>query len=355
MNVSVTNACNRRCAYCFQKDWYLSKKANSTTDESVREMPIDEFRRLCEWAAPQRVVKLMGGEPLLHSDVPGLIKAAGDAGKHVTFISNISVEAERFDPVIELCRAEDSNVKSFLINTDYPASQEAVFKENLTKLCTTNLSLSFSTTLLPGTREIEKARARIAELAGIYKSIRKTMVGFRVRLAPFCPNPTDSTGFRVYDFTEDVMNFINSLYPTGIPEYGFDCPVNMCELRPDFVDACRQMGTDVRVERCSPEQGMPFDILVDHSVIWCSSANFLRLDDWRRFPSFHEAHRALSDQYYAWWRGHREASACRSCDKHNPGYCAGFCIAKTAHFEGSPHIIPIRPVSVRPEVAVDAL
>ena len=50
MNVSITNACNRRCEYCFQRDWYLSKKANSTTDESVIEMTTEEFAHLCDWA-----------------------------------------------------------------------------------------------------------------------------------------------------------------------------------------------------------------------------------------------------------------------------------------------------------------
>lgn len=330
MNVSVTNACNRRCAYCFQKGWYLSKKANAFDDDSVIEMPVGEFETLCAWAKGVNVVKLMGGEPLLHSDVAGLITAARKKHKALTFISNISAEPERLEPVLKECAKDDSAVHSFLINTDYPASQEDVFKKNLAALCGTRASLAFSTTLLPGAGEIDKARRRIEELAAIYRAVRATMEGFRVRLAPFCPNPADSAAAALYDFTDDIIAFVNSLYPTGIAEYGFDCPVNLCEMRSDFVDACRKIGTQIRTERCSPEQGMPFDILVDHSVIWCSSANFLRLNDWRDYPDFHTAKAALSEQYYAWWRSHDEDIACRQCEKHRPGYCAGFCIAKTA-------------------------
>lgn len=343
MNVSITNACNRRCEYCFQRDWYLSKKANSTTDESVIEMTTEEFAHLCDWAGRLPCLKLLGGEPLLHSRVTDLVKIAKERGKQIAFISNISADEEKFDECYALVAAEDTNVRSFLINTDYPASQEAIFKRNLEKLCESKNELSFSTTLLPGSREVAKARKRIEELAEIYHDIRKTMNGFRVRLAPFCPNPTNPTDFRLYDFTSDVIEFINSLYPTGIPEYGFDCPVNLCELRSDFVDACRENGTMVRVNRCSPESGMPFDILVDHSVIWCSSANFLKLDDWRAFESFDAARHALSRQYYAWWRTHGEARKCRSCEQHHPGYCDGLCIAKTANVERTEQVIPIVP------------
>ena len=342
MNISITNACNRRCAYCFQKDWYLSKKANNAHDDSVIEMSVEDFDRLCVWGNRAKVFKLLGGEPLLHSQIDKLLEVAFQRKREIVFISNISVDEEVFDKVAPYFYDESSCVRSFLINTDYPSSQEEIFKRNLRKLCETKLSLAFSTTLLPGPAEVEKSRQRIEELVNIYKDVRGTVSGLRIRLAPFCPNPTNSTGFTIYDFTDDVVNFVNSLFPLGIEQYGFDCPVNLCELRSDFVDTCRKIGIKIRTERCSPESGMPFDVLVDHSVIWCSSANFIKLEDWRDYDNFDVARYELSRRYYDWWRAHSENTKCMSCDKHGPGYCSGFCIAKTQNMQQEDNTIAIK-------------
>lgn len=344
MNLSITNACNRRCAYCFQKDWYLSKKANAFSDESVCEMPLEEFEKLCQWVGKRKTIKLLGGEPLLYSRLPEMLDIAKKAKKEIVFISNISVEEPLFDRIYDRLSCDKPNVVSFLINTDFPASQESIFMRNLRLLCKTKLSLGFSTTLLPGPKEIEASRERIAKCAKIYREVRGNILGFHVRLAPFCPNPTNSTRFHIYNFTRDVMNFVNSLASTEILEYGFDCPVNLCELDSDFLDACRNMGIRFKIERCGPETGMPFDVLVDHSVIWCSSANFIRLNDWRDYENIEEGMRALSTQYYAWWREHGESDKCRSCEKHNPGYCSGFCLAKTKNLNADKPAIPIVPL-----------
>ena len=350
MNISITNECNRRCAYCFQKDWYLSKKAGLPDDETVKEMPVSEFAALCDWAPKVKVMKVLGGEPLMHSRLTEMMDTAIAKGKQMAFISNISVEAEAFDRFAEYCRREGF-IKSVLINTDYPKKQEGIFKRNLEVLCRTQTELSFSTTLLPGEKAIADSQKRIAECADVYRSARGSIEGFRVRLAPFCPNPTNSTGFQIYDFTDDIISFVNGLAPTGIEEYGFDCPVNLCELRSDFIDAARNMQFTVRTRQCSPETGMPFDILVDHSVIWCSSANFLRLNDWRDYPNFDTAKHELSKQYYAWWRSHGYGEKCRSCGKLNPGLCSGFCIAKSQNLRR----IPIRSVNTEIEAGKHAL
>lgn len=341
MNISITNACNRRCAYCFQKDWYLSKKANQFTDDSVLEMPLEAFEKLCVWSGERKAFNLMGGEPLLYSRLPEMLDIAKSHKKEINFLSNISADEPLFDRIYGRLTDSETSVRSFLVNSDYPASQERILKRNFSLLCKTKLHLAIGTTLLPGGDERNKSRKRIAELAEIYREQRGTIEGLSVRLAPFCPNPSGSITFMVYNFTQDVVSFINSLFPTGIQQYGFDCPVNLCELDSDFVDACRECGIRLKTRQCGPETGMPFDILVDYSVIWCSSANFIKLNDWRDYSSFEEAKYELSRLYYDWWRTHSETSQCKACDKHNPGYCSGFCIAKTKNLLDTESRIPI--------------
>ena len=342
MNISITNACNRRCKYCFQRDWYLSKKAGIDGDDSVREIDPEDFRALLRWAGEISNFKIMGGEPLLHSKLPELLSIAAEEEKKLTLISNISAKPVQFDRILPYCAggSQPNVISGSLINTDYPKNQSILFKRNLDLLASTKIGISLGTTLLPHA-PVKPIIERMKELASIYCRRRGSVDGLAIRLAPFCPNPTDSTRFKLYDFSNDIVNLINGLADTGIKDYRFDCPVNYCEVSDDFVDACRQLAIGIKTERCSPDSGMPFDVLTDRSVVWCSSATFLRLDDWKAFRNYAEARRALSAQYYLWWRTHGLNPECRSCDKHNPGLCLGFCIAKTAHLNRFP--IPVNP------------
>lgn len=330
MNVSITNACNRRCKYCFQKDWYLSKKAGCNgPDDTVLEMSVEEFEHLCKWSGNLKTLKLLGGEPLLHSDIISILEVARVYCKDIVLISNISVDPFIFNDIYLSIKKDSSPVKSVLINTDYPESQRQVFLENFSKLCQTSVGLALSTTIIPGRKNVKDSANRIKELGTIFAKSRGDLSLLRIRLAPFCPSPNLSSSYQIRDFTDDIVFFINSLSAEGFSQFGFDCPVNLCELSSDFVDNCRLLNIRIRTERCSPESGMPFDILVDHSIIWCSSANFIRLPDWRKYLNFGAARYALSKEYYNWWRNHGESLKCKICKNHGPGFCSGFCIAKT--------------------------
>lgn len=326
MNISITNACNRRCAYCFQKDWYLSKKAGNRDDETLIEMPVEEFAALCDWTHFS-VIKIMGGEPLLHSKLDEILKTAAQKEKRITLISNISSEREQFDELYPVLTDEKSPVEGILVNTDYPASQEQVFLENFEKLCHSKLHLTLSTTLLPETGKIAQSAARLKKIIKIFCETRPD-VSPGIRLAPFCPSPATKEPLKRYDFTQDVMAFFNTLYMESVRVFNFDCPVNLCEMDYGLVDACRELGYVIKTGPCNPEQGMPFDVLVDHSVIWCSSSPFLRLDDWRQYSSHAEAIKALSQKYYDWWRTNKVCRECKTCEYLNPGYCNGLCVAK---------------------------
>ena len=306
-------------------------------------MSPEDFRHLCRWVGNMPGFSLLGGEPLMHSRMEELLQIAASFKKRINIISNISVDAETFDRLSPYFSGRTASVSHFLINTDYPDSQEEIFKRNLSILCHTECALSFSTTLLPDSDSVEASRKRIAELAEIYRRERGTIDGFRIRLAPFCPNPTDSTKFRKYNFTADIVTFVNSLYETQISRYGFDCPVNLCELNEDFIEACRNQGFQIKTDACSPESGMPFDILVDGSVIWCSSANFLRLNNWKDYPNFKAAHHELGRLWREEWKRMGRSTECRECDKNNPGRCSGLCIAKTHQLSG-PKVIPVTAI-----------
>ena len=300
-------------------------------------MSVSDFSALCDWSSEIATIKLLGGEPLLHSNLTDILDVAIKKQKKVTFVSNISVEPSIFDCFAEYCKCQNF-LKLILINTDYPDSQEEIFIRNLKKLCATKTHLSFSTTLLPSHKSICESLDRIKQLVEIYCSIRGSVSGFHVRLAPFCPNPTYRNKYELYNFTDDVTEFLNELFLYGVNDFSFDCPINLCELDTKFIDRCRDVGIKIRTGQCGPEKGMPFDVLVDNRVIWCSSSPFLQLDNWKKYRNIEEARRALSALYYSWQRYNGVCDHCKSCNKYNPGLCSGFCISKTNALNNIPII-----------------
>jgi radical SAM protein with 4Fe4S-binding SPASM domain len=71
--------CNRSCSFCFNH-----------TMPFMEDMEVIDFRtmldRLREW--PVAMIDLMGGEPTLHHDMPGLLRETGRRGLRVNMSSN---------------------------------------------------------------------------------------------------------------------------------------------------------------------------------------------------------------------------------------------------------------------------
>lgn len=92
MNISITNLCNRRCEYCFQRGWYLSNKAYH--DRSVNEMNINVFKDIIRWVGSQSNISIMGGEPLMHSQIHEIMNYCATLPNDILWISNISIPHE---------------------------------------------------------------------------------------------------------------------------------------------------------------------------------------------------------------------------------------------------------------------
>lgn len=337
MNISITNDCNRRCQYCFQKDWYLSKKMHT----DFTEMSPETFEQLLFWfydgshhALPDLYFKLLGGEPLLHSEIFTLLNIVNSFKARTTIISNISIEEDKFKYLLDnYTIGPGACVDGFLVNSDYPDSQRDVFLHNYQNLCKTPVTFAISTTLLPGEKEVNEASERIGELIDIYKSIRYNTNTLRIRIAPYCPNPSKEAKFNFYNFSIDVANFFNNVWQHGMTEAGFDCPVNYCEFDESAIESFRNMGIQMNTSECNPPSGCPFDVLVDNSVIWCSSSNFIKLDDWREYRNYSDAMNAMAQKWREYWMSTSFKCDINGCGKFNPAQCRGVCAAKNRFIE----------------------
>lgn len=294
MNISITNLCNRRCDYCFQKTWYLSNKTH--IEDSTIEMSVDQYAELLTWSNVLHI-KLMGGEPLLHSKIKQLIEVAYYQGKNVTLISNISVEPKIIENIFSDKTCEC--IKSILVNSDYPTSQKDLFEKNFEYIVSqTRSDVSISSTLLQNHDDIMESAERISRLVKIYTRYRPIET-LCVRLSPYCPKPGEH--YKEYDYSTELAEYFNILWSNGPVEAHFDCTVLDSEINPQAAEAYQKAGINVGKSRCDGHNGMPLDFLVDGSVVWCSSCNYIKVDNYKDYRNIREVELALIKKWHDYY------------------------------------------------------
>ena len=323
MNLSITNECNRRCEYCFQKSWYLSNKNNPK-----KEMDLSMIEKILQMMRPEEHhFSLLGGEPLLYSDLSGLFDILRKYEKKVNMISNISVDKSIIEDIL---KNHQDVVESWLINTDYPEAQKELFLDNVS-LFKDYPKFSLSTTLLPDTKKIIESAERILTIIKILQP--KTKDDLRIRVSPMAPNHTDD---RFYDYSLDIIKFIEKVWETGILyPISFDCTLNACEISPEVMDMFDNFGEEYvqyRTQRCGTTG--PFDILVDGSCAYCSSTyNLIKLDNIIDYENMDKARFAMSKKWKDYWKFTGLLCDYKNCNRFNPSYCSGLCPAKNTVYQ----------------------
>jgi len=86
MNILLTNVCNGRCPYCFASI-FLKEKAGKKQDLSV-----ENFEKILDFikkSSPKSGIKLLGGEPTLHSKLDKILSLTVEKGfKKIYLFSN---------------------------------------------------------------------------------------------------------------------------------------------------------------------------------------------------------------------------------------------------------------------------
>ena len=313
MNLSITNECNRRCEYCFQKEWYLAKNK-----KDVKEMSLDTIEKFFDWMGKATHTSIMGGEALLHSKIMDIFELAKKKEKTITVISNISCETNVLKDILE--KYTDDPIKGWLINTDYPKSHKDLFLRNFKLFKNNNFSLS--TTLLPDSKKIKESADRINEILNMLDNRENVLV----RISPMSPNYL--TNYKMYDYTLDIINFIIKLWDEGMCRIGFDCPINACEINPLLSNTFNNYKNYIKFNGIQCRGHGPFDICVDNSVLYCFSCRNIRLDNFMNFKTIEDAEDAMTEEWKSYWRGTSIKCDYKNCEHFNPATCLGVCAAK---------------------------
>lgn len=288
MNICLTNLCNRRCEYCFQRTWFLSNKAYR--DQSVVEMPLQTAKEIVDWyynSKHKKPIQLMGGEPLLYSRIVDLLQYVKTIGEKVTIISNISCDSTIIEKIVDQF---SDVVESWLINCDYPDKDQQLFLTNLQTIANVQAwTVSLSSTIIAGNCNYQRLLNSIKVVKGCNHN------NSTIRISPYCPQGSEDKAFEMYNYTEQLVNLFNVLYNTCDWPVGLDCPLEKQELSDQAAKAFKNGGIRISTKSCVTNGG-PTDILPDGSIIWCSSCENIRLQSFRDYKTVKQAKNALKQK-----------------------------------------------------------
>ena len=314
MNISVTNECNRRCDFCFQKEWYLS---NDKIPK--QEMTLENIDKILKWASNIKRIKVFGGEPLLYSNLQGLFDVFKKNGRKIRFLTNFNVSSEKIDIFFK----NKETIDGMLVNCDYNDLQKEQFEENISRI-PKDFHLKIGTTLLPDKTYIDKSINRILNTIKILN--RKTV---RVRVAPMTPNHKIKYDY-THDSGKDVVYFMDKIleiYPTTL--FGFDCAINECEVNHEtiklFMTKYKEKINFSTI--CCYKTNPPLDILVDNSAVWCSSSKFVKVDNIFNYKEPKILIDILKEKYNKYMQENFYKTKCCECPNFNTT-CSGLCISK---------------------------
>lgn len=322
MNISITNECNRRCDYCFQKSWYLSSK-----DIPKQEMSLETIAKLIDMEHPvckdgEKYIKVMGGEPLLYSKLEEMLDMIRTKNTKITFISNISIDTEKLEHILD---TYDDIIAGWLINTDYPEAHKDLFIRNFKLFVDRNIGFSMSSTLYPNTNKIMESADRICGLLDIINKSETFDKIPELRISPMTPNHIENP---FYDYSMDVLNFLQKVWEVNTCSTHFDCSINACEFHPEVIDMFDKFA-NVNFSNNTCGTSGPFDVLVDGKVIYCSSTkDIIGLDNIFDYENLNHARDAMTTQWKNYWKNEPLVCDYANCGRLNPAYCAGMCPAR---------------------------
>jgi MoaA/NifB/PqqE/SkfB family radical SAM enzyme len=117
-NIALNTVCNRSCSYCFA--------VNDHEQHKQKEMSLEEFTSTLRWlkGSGMKEVRLLGGEPTLHSRFNEIVELVLDEGMNALIFSGGIIPARAMEVLI----AAPANRLSLLINVIRPGEEARLEK-----------------------------------------------------------------------------------------------------------------------------------------------------------------------------------------------------------------------------------
>lgn len=316
-NILITNYCNQNCSFCFA----AKEMADTTID---REMELKNFEKILKKMRNKNLridmVKLLGGEPTLHSQFEDIIKLSLKHFPYVQIFTNgILTEnkakfLKQFFPRVRFTL--NVMTPGFLLNKKI---RELVL-ERIKDFCA-KTEITLSLTIDPFT-DIDLT------LKSITNEIIKAVHTFRLGFV----NPV--AGERnLYDFTdfpkmgEQLYSLVKYIKETGSKaRFSFNCGFTRCMFTKQQYDFLMQEGIEILGWGCFGKASS-MDINPSLQAFHCfplSTKHRLSLQS----NSLSKLHGEFLLKRYEYWKK-IYLSVCQKCPfyDHTPDKCPGLCIA----------------------------
>jgi MoaA/NifB/PqqE/SkfB family radical SAM enzyme len=308
-NLTISAVCNQHCPYCFTSDHLNGSRANQSFLE------IGDFETRLDFLDRSDIdqVRLLGGEPTLHPQFPGLIERARARNKKIVVFTNGLMREEAL-VCLEKLPATECTV---LVNVNEPAEagEESFERQRATirrlgerallgfNIYRTDFQPGFLLSLIAETGSRPAIRLGLAQpcLSGDNRYIH--------------PNQYVAIGEKIVRFAKVAARASVTVE--------FDCGFVRCMFSDADLKTLEALGADVGW-RCNPI----LDVDIDGRVIHCyplSRLGGLPLTPETDAPALRIAFESLTRPY-------RQAGVfqeCSTCPFKRSGVCPGGCLAAT--------------------------
>jgi radical SAM protein with 4Fe4S-binding SPASM domain len=296
VNILLTTDCSLDCNYCFARALRNGRAA--------QELTLVEFETILDSLDPRRDwVRLMGGEPTLHSKYPEVVRIARERGFRTAVFTNGLQEVLRtthpYLPDQVLLNLNDW--------TTYTGTQQEAIRANLSALgrCT-----SLAYTILEPDFNLDMHRRLIME-ASLHPLIRLGLAQPVIGGDNAYLKNTDLPAAH-----KSLVRWARILSADGI-RLSMDCGFMRCEFSDADIEVLVRAGTVLNFD-CSPTLDVGPGLRVWRCYTFSSGPGIA----WAEFKSV--------EQMQDWFmmRDLKQGNACENCEYENQGWCRGGCLAR---------------------------
>ncbi|MFA5961062.1 MAG: radical SAM protein [Parcubacteria group bacterium] len=310
-NILLTEKCNLSCSYCFAK--------NEMAAASKKEMDLVDFEKILNFLENnnEKEVRLMGGEPTLHSRFKEIIELVLSRNLRVMLFTN-----GIFSEELAFWMASKGPSIRYAFNIT-----AAIFaSETIRTLAEQNLKFLKKTSTIYGNITIDSMRFDDTSLVDF---VRDNEIDFiRLGIANnMIPNKLNSVAIQYERVVAGMMGLIMRLKQTGASQISLNCGFTPCMFQPYQMEQLRNEKVKIRGWGCQGKLGT-LDISADLSAFPCFATDNLKARNILSFTNLKKV-KNFSEKIFHYQADHAviySGSDCRKCSYFKKQECSGPCI-----------------------------
>lgn len=315
MNILLTEKCTNYCPYCFAQERMVNSPANSF-------ISLGAFKEILDFLSKSKVrhVNLIGGEPLIHPNIVGIISMVNkvDTIRSVSIFSGGIIPLEKVRQLSSCLIPEKYNIVVNVNNKeDYLDKHHSQIMTNIEYLRNLGFDLTIGYNIYKGSFNYKEI-FEICDYLEIYK-IRWSLAypGIEKNTQFIHPTMYNAISNRVYQFIADAheRNF----------ELTLDCQLPLCffteaqipeilSLYPQFLE---------KFGKCSPAIDIGVDLKVWRCFVLHDDIKG-NLKDFNNVKEIYQFFKTKTDNFYMYVE---PPEYCISCKYWKRKLCQGGCLS----------------------------